>query len=197
MSDTPSRVSRFHPRTRGFAPLGLLAAGALCASGCLIIDDHDDHFVDDDVVIDDGHVHERIDADQTLQTELGEGVGLFVEYYSGGTWILWTSCDTYLSDFACDFQVHVLAGSTLGEVATFDFEAGDDVDVVSSDELWFYAVTSTDSETVQLEAAPGEVVEIELWLDGYLEPSFIYWIGDGLVHEGASGSPVIFEPSSA
>lgn len=197
MSDA-LHLRRLLPWAGRSSPLGLMVAAALCASGCIIIDDHNHDFVDDDdIIIDEGHVHEVIDADRALQTQLGEGVGLFVEYYTGGTWILWTSCDSYLTDVACDFQVHVLSGSSLGEVTSADFEQGDDIDVVSSDELWFYAITSTDSETLQLEAAPGEVLEVELWLDGYVEPRFIYWIGDGMVHEGASGSPVIFEPSSA
>jgi hypothetical protein len=181
----------------GLVGVGLLAAAAFSVSGCIIVDDHADPYLDDHIVIDDGHVHETIDADESLQTELGEGVGLFVEYYAGGTWVLWTSCDSYLTDLACDFQVQVVTYSPLGDVTTSDFEAGDDVDVVADDELWFYALTSTDTEVVEFGADPGQAIEVELWVDGYVEPRFIYWVGDGLIHEGAVGSPVIFEPSSA
>jgi hypothetical protein len=33
-------------------------------------------------------------------------------------------------------------------------------------------------------------------LDGYVAPEFFVWYGNGYVHDGASGSPVVFQPDA-
>ena len=140
---------------------------------------------------------ETIDADQVLDTDLGQGVGLFVEYSTGGTWRLWTSCDTSISDSACDFQVHVITGAPLGDITSQGFEAGDSFDLAAADELWFYAQTGTDSDAIQFPITAGAHVQVELWVDGAESPDFVYWVGDGVVHEGAPTQPVEFAPNAA
>jgi hypothetical protein len=70
------------------------------------------------------------------------------------------------------------------------------LELVAADELWFYAQTGSESDGVDFASDPGAPVELELWLDGYIDPQYIYWVGDGVVHEGAGDSPVVFEPNT-
>jgi len=92
------------------AILGLSAfVGAGSAlTGCIIVDDGD-HYYDDDHYVDTDPPPSLpepmlvgIDTDQTVDAVPGEGVGLFVEYSSGGNWLLWTTCDTNYSNVACN-----------------------------------------------------------------------------------------------
>jgi hypothetical protein len=184
------------PRTRPTGALALVAvsvATSLAASGCVIVRDDAGDPVYDDWPYDEV-VYETIDADQVLHTALGEGVGLFVEYYAGGTWRLWTSCDTALTNAACTLEAHVVGESALSRVYTDDFEGYDSVDLPYSDELWLYAETTYDSDGVEFDTDPGAAIELELWVDGYLDPGFIYWVGDGFIHEGAPSTPLVLTP---
>jgi hypothetical protein len=175
---------------------GLLALMGLGASGCIIVDDSRNH--DGRMTVDDSEpVYETIDADQLLHTDLGQGVGLFVEYSTGGGWRLWTSCDTSISDATCSFQVHAIGAADFAHLTPENFGAGDSAELAASDELWFYAETGTESDGVTFTSEPGANVELEVWVDGYVDPQFIYWVGDGVVHEGAPDSPVVFEPNAA
>jgi hypothetical protein len=173
----------------------LLGALALGGAGCLFIDDRgpsgyygDDYYYDDPVYV-------TIDTDEVLSTDLGEGAGLFVEYRSGGTWRLWTTCDTYVTGYACAFDVYAIAGSSVRNIVADDLEDYDYVDLTGSDSFAFYAETGSDYDAIEFETAAGASLQVELQLDGYVEPGYIFWIGDGRVHEGAPGSPVIFDPS--
>lgn len=188
-------------RRRRTCLLGLaLGAGALLTSGCVIVDDdhcRDGHCYDDPYDgYYDGPVYETIDADQIMETQLGEGVGLFVEYRSGGTWRVWTSCDTVYTGYSCVLDTYMLAGSSISNVSSEGLESYDYVDQPYPDELIFYAETGADSDAIEFDTDPGVSLELELVLDDYVDPTFIYWVGDGRIHEGASSSPVIFEPDS-
>jgi hypothetical protein len=172
----------------------MLALVGLGGSGCIIVDDTRGH--GDTVILDDSApLYVTIDADQILHTDIGNGVGLFVEYATGGGWRLWTSCDTNVSGEVCSFQAHVIGSSPFSNV-TPTFDPGDTVELVAADELWFYAQTGSESDGVDFASDPGAPVELELWLDGYIDPQYIYWVGDGVVHEGAGDSPVVFEPNT-
>ena len=70
--------------------VGLLSAVAVNACVIWPEDDHDDHYVEPDPYIE-PTVYTTIDADHVLDTDLGLGAGLFVEYGTGGRWTLWTS----------------------------------------------------------------------------------------------------------
>jgi hypothetical protein len=184
------------PRRSLAAVAGLLTLMGLGASGCIIVDDSRNH--DGTVTVDQSTpVYVHIDADQVLHTDLGQGVGLFVEYATGGGWHLWTSCDTDISDATCSFQAHAIGDADFAHVTPENFGPGDSVELAAADELWFYAETGSESDGVTFTSEPGADIELEVWVDGNIEPQFIYWVGDGVVHEGASDSPVVFEPTSA
>ena len=191
----PGRSQRPRARSSCVAVAGLLALGGLGLSGCIIIDDS--RHEDGGVLIDHSEpVYVTIDADQILHTDLGQGVGLFVEYSTGGGWRLWTSCDTLISDATCRFDAHAVGDADLSHVTAVGLGEGDSVELGAANELWFYAETGTEADAVEFASTPGSSVEVELWLDGAIHPDYLYWVGDGVVHEGAPDSPVVFEPNA-
>lgn len=175
----------------------LCAAAGLALSGCLIVDDHDhddsDHH-DDNVYTE--PFYTTIDADQTLGTTLGQGAGFFVEYRSGGTWYLWTSCDTDVTGRSCNFEAHLAASSTIRNLTGVGLESYDGFEVSGPRTVTFSANTASQMDGVQFETDPGESLELEVYLDGYLSPDYIFWFGDGQLNEGAPWSPVVFEPNT-
>jgi hypothetical protein len=188
-------------RSRGsrLAVAGLVALGGLGLSGCIIVDDsrHDDGTV----LLDHSQpVYVTIDADATLDlgegSGPGDGVGFFVEYSTGGGWRMWASCDTNISDVACAFRAHVVGDADIWDVTPVGLGGGDSVELVAANELWFYADTSTEIDAVEFGSTAGANLWLELWLDGEIDPQFIYWTGDGLIHQGAPDSPVVFQPSA-
>jgi hypothetical protein len=47
-----------------------------------------------------------------------------------------------------------------------------------------------------LTTTPGAVLRLETYLDDQPQPRFVYWFGNGVLHEGAPTNPVDFEPSA-
>jgi hypothetical protein len=171
--------------------LSIAVAAALATSGCIIVDD------DPDVIYQDGGAaFVTIDADQQLTTELGYGAGLFVEYYRGGQWTLWTSCDTELSGHYCDWEVNVASYAPIEGFEGFELEGYDHVDRYGSYGLTFFAETAYDMDLLDFYTVPGELVEIEVLLDGYLAPEYVVWFGNGVVQSGLHDSPVVFQPDA-
>jgi len=137
-----------------------------------------------------------IDAGHTLSTSLGEGAALLVEYERGGTWHLWTSCDTKKTGYNCAFGVYAYPRGGIDTLAALDFEAGDRIDDHGDGTFTFVSSTDVDSDGITLVSKPGALLDVELTLDGAVEPSYLVWYGNGNVHEGAPRSPVVFQPDA-
>jgi hypothetical protein len=181
--------------------LGLVACVGLASAsaGCIIVGDDDD---DDDVVVERPPVVEpmlvTIDSDKFLESPLGDGVGVFVEYSTGGTWRVWTTCDTNFTGKICAFDIFatVDTASVLEAVQGENIEGYDFVNQEGNAGLEFYAETSADFDSVVFTTTPGAIVRLEVNIGGQPQPHFIYWVGNGVLHNGAPTSPVDFEPSA-
>jgi hypothetical protein len=157
---------------------------------------------DDDPYYDDpyyppnqGAVYTTIDADHVLDTDLGLGAGMFVEYGVGGRWTLWTSCDTDITGALCNWEAHVSARSgAITDVRELDNESYDYAEYRGDHSLSFYAETGSYSDAVEFYTDPGVLLDVEVVLDGFVAPEYLVWFGNGYVHDGASGSPVVFQP---
>jgi hypothetical protein len=180
-------------------PACVAAAAILAASmapGCIIWDDPEDDYVYVDHPVD-TTVFTTIDADQLLETDLGYGAGVFVEYGAGGRWTVWTSCDSEVNHGqVCYWDVHVRSwAGYVADVYEYDTEDYDRVDSYGDGTIDFYAETDWDSDSIEFYTDPGASVEIELVLDGYLAPEYFVWYGEGYVHNGSNGTPLVFEPN--
>jgi len=133
---------------------------------------------------------------QVVETEPGVGAGLFVSTTAQGQWRLTTSCDTQLTGFGCDWDVilSVPPGERLVDVGIADGEAFDAVYRIDSGAFQWLTLTGRDFDALDFTAEPGQVVRLDVLLDGVSAPSFIYWSFDGYVVAGAPSDPVDFVP---
>ncbi|MGK3995685.1 hypothetical protein [Sorangium sp. So ce1024] len=199
------------PRSRGVWS-SLLVAAPLALGGCIIVDDdgrdHDHHHDWDDDDDDGGNntpppppandpMRVAIDTDALLSSEPGEGVGVFVEYAAGGTWTLWTTCDTNQSRVPCTFDLYasVDTSSELFDIVGSELEKSDTTGLVDEGVAYFHAETGADFDAMTFTTTKGAVVRLEAYLDGVLEPRFVYWFGDGVLHKGAPTNPLDFKPT--
>jgi hypothetical protein len=140
-----------------------------------------------------------IDPDKALQQEPGEGVGVFVEYMTGGHWHVWTSCDTNSSKAICNFTAFLIVdiGGQISNVQGENLE-NDDLATLdasgSSVELDVH--TSSEFDGVTFDATPGATVQLEVYLDNDPDPRLVYWVGGDVLHQGAPTDPINFEPAA-
>jgi hypothetical protein len=138
-----------------------------------------------------------IDTDATLDVEPATGVGVFVEYASGGHWHVFVGCDSEQSGYECAFDVIVqpIGQSKVTNVAPEGLESEDTVSIVGADAVELVSRTDFDFDGFTLDTDPGVALSVDAFLDNDCT-NFVYWVGDGAVHDGAPSSPVEFEPSA-
>lgn len=124
----------------------------------------------------------------------GYGLGVFVEYHSGGEWRIDVACDTATSMVACSWLVvaEPVEGTLTGAV-THDLEESDDFELLPTS-VGIDSTTTDDMDGVSFSAEPGGAIALFVALDGYAESRFVYWVGDGAVHAGAPEVPFELEP---
>ncbi|MBX3128894.1 MAG: hypothetical protein KF718_19415 [Polyangiaceae bacterium] len=128
----------------------------------------------------------------------GEGVGAFAEYQAGGTWHIYTTCDTAISKLSCRWDI-ILSAASADEI--FDFapdrlESSDYLDWEDDRSVRMVTRTTTDFDGFFVEAQPGAPMLLDVYLDGRPEPRYIYWVGDGGLHQGSPTNPIELVPSA-
>ena len=203
-----SRVSFVKSRSRGLWPSVLttaivfgLAAGPV---GCFIEqedDGWDHHGGNGGPAPLDTPLEVSIDPGETITAEPGGGVGMFVQYSEdsqGGHWSVSTACDTNAKPSAppCAFDVWVNVDSrtSITNVKGSGLTGRDVIQMQNGGELYFFAETSSNLDGLTFDTEPGATIELYMLLDGYEEPRLVYWVGDGVLHQGAPSDPVRFVP---
>jgi len=143
-------------------------------------------------------VQTSIDPGKALETKPGEGVGVFVEYQTGGHWHVWTACDTNLSNVSCNFDVFATprSGGALSNLKGENLEGSDVVSADANGVVHLSAQTSTEFDGMTFDSTPGGIVEIEAYFDNHLDAHVLYWFGDGVLHQGAPSTPIDYKPTA-
>jgi hypothetical protein len=139
-----------------------------------------------------------IDPDAKMTVTPGDGVGVFVEYATGGHWTVTTACDTNTSNRACTFDLFftpVDPKAVISNPQGIDLAGHDTVSMTADGSLHLASDTSTGLNGVTFDAPEGSNVEMEVYLDGLLEKHFTYWVGDGILHAGTPTNPIDFQPN--
>ena len=176
----------------------------VAATGCMVDGrDHHHDWDDDEVPNQPPQATEpkrmAIDTDETVTTDPGEGVGLFVEYADGGHWRVFTACDTKLSGMPCNFDVIVSVVNRKDElsgVKAQDLSGEGGIEIRTDGSARLITETTNGLDGMTFDTTPGAVVEIDTYLDGGPEPRFVYWVGDGVLHTGAPTNPVQLAPAT-
>jgi hypothetical protein len=142
-----------------------------------------------------------IDADATLDVKAGDGVGVFVEYATGGHWNVFTTCDYNTAanpGQACGFDIFATAldsGGGIDNPKGQDLSDRDSIAIEPGGTVHLYTENAVSLSGMTFDTAPGGAVELEVYLDGSADPHYIYWVGKDLLHNGAPTDPLDFKPS--
>jgi hypothetical protein len=201
-------ATRFvNPRSLGLWPaiLTLAASIGLGGAGCIFVDNDDGDGGEVTPVEDppkaDTPQQVIIDADETMTTSPGDGVGLFIEYATGGHWHIYTACDTNDSGYPCAFDVIVSGVDPATEILNVKPEnltgEKDVIQLEGTRAVHLYTETSDGLNGMTFDAAPGAMLEVDTYLDDAPGEHFVYWIGGGVLHAGAPTNPLDLQPSEA
>lgn len=138
-----------------------------------------------------------IDAGEQIDVTPGEGAGVFIEYETGGTWHLFASCDTKVSNTQCEWDVvaTVAAGEQIDSFSGDDLETNDAI-IPIDEGIRLIATTGLDLDGFYFDAPPGSTVRFDVFLDGGPVPRFVNWVGGGALNRGAPTNPIDLEPSA-
>jgi len=145
-----------------------------------------------------GQIEEAvIDVDELLDVEPGVGAGAFIEYESGGTYHVTTSCDVEQGG-SCywDIVVTPLVDAAPLSVSPVDLEADDSVTLGAGNQMRLVAKTDDDFDGFSFQTEPGAAIEVDALLDDGAANRYLFWVGDGALHSGAPTNPIDLVPSA-
>jgi hypothetical protein len=127
----------------------------------------------------------------------GDGVGVLVDYDTGGHWHVWSVCDTAVTGRVCGYAVtaQTVDGTPVTDIAGDDLEVGERAGAACADTAFFAASTDLGIDGMRFTAAPGIAVQIKAVLDGTLFPDIIFFAQSGAAAT-ATTNPMTLTPAS-
>lgn len=138
----------------------------------------------------------NIDTDATMtNVNPGTGVGMFVEYATGGTWTVQFTCDTDISKLTCPWSVQAQTLDQSSIVGITDPKMTQTQPyIINYDTV---TLSNVDRFTFQT-AVAGTPVGFDIWLTYENYPnSFVFWIGDGALNKGITYPSFDLHPNPA
>lgn len=131
----------------------------------------------------------HLDTDRTMSAKGGDGVGIFVEYKTGGHWRVWLACDTNITGEACQMSVSVSAAGLT------------DASGAKATSLQKTAAVENDLVEFDFDADPGATATVVGTVSGVAknDGSYFFFVQDGKVNGGYQGkltNPLQFQPSA-
>lgn len=127
----------------------------------------------------------EVDTNAKLKADPGDGVGVFVEYSSGGKWHVFWSCDTNQTNRTCDYQVRVRP--TQNKLTDVVDDTGNALATVGG-EISLRRVIGAENDGVRFAADPGSVVTLEVTLDGQSKDVLFFFVQNGKLNGGYEGN---------
>ncbi len=128
-----------------------------------------------------------VDDDQTMTADPGQGVGVFIEYKTGGTWHLWWTCDTMKTGQTCDFVVSAtLSQGTITNVDQQQLQGGF-VAAPNASSVEAHVSTSNNVNGITFQTPAGAQIQVTASVGGVTDGSFLFFVQDGKVNGGFTG----------
>jgi hypothetical protein len=146
-----------------------------------------------------------VDPNQTMNASPGDGVGVFVQYKTGGHWTIWWTCDTNKTGESCAFDNTVSVGKgTIANVGSMTPGLAPTGVTQSSPENMEAQTTTTtgvDGVTFDTPLTSGDVpvITLDAKVNGVENPSWLFFVQDGKINGGTTDTltdPLMFEPST-
>lgn len=129
-----------------------------------------------------------VDTNQTMDAVGGDGVGLFIEYSTGGHWHLWWTCDTNQTQQSCNFVIGASVAS--GAITNLDATqlSGGFATLSSTTQLDAQSTTTTQVSGIRFDTDPGATIKLEASMSNITDGSFLFFVQDGQVNGGYAGA---------
>jgi hypothetical protein len=138
-----------------------------------------------------------VDTNATLVTTPGNGIGVYIEYTTGGHWKVSWTCDTAITSLTCNFVVDatVAVGAITNDSAE-SFSPSDTLTQTSSTQIEAVTATTTEVDTVFFDTTPGATIQVSVRLDA---PVSFFFVQDNQVNGGYKGAltnPLMLRPTT-
>jgi len=141
-----------------------------------------------------------IDPNVKLSEPPGTGVGVFVEYATGGHWHLWWTCDTNISGLPCTFEVSATVASGAVTNVAGDRLETDDTLSSNTTEVTLSTSTTTGVDGVWFDTSPGTSISVLGKVGSAQYGTFFFWSQSGVIEGGGTpahvADPLTFVPAS-
>ncbi|HEX8792123.1 MAG TPA: hypothetical protein VF765_14315 [Polyangiaceae bacterium] len=146
-----------------------------------------------------------VDPNQTMNATPGEGVGVFVQYKTGGHWTVWWTCDTNKTNLPCSFDntVTVSKGTVANVGSMTPGVAAMGVTPIGTGGLEAQTNTTTGVDGVTfdtpLTAGDVPVITVDAKVNGQENPTWLFFVQDSQINGGTHDTltdPLMFEPST-
>jgi hypothetical protein len=150
-----------------------------------------------------------VDPGRTLNAQPGQGVGVFVTYQIGGTWVVAWTCDTSITNESCFFQISVNATNGSSQAQLLSQSIGPTDTVVTQPlpagespvqtALVIDSTVTTQQDEVTFTTTPGATISVGVELNGVPSGQYFFFVQNGVVngnYQGALSDPMEFEPTS-
>jgi hypothetical protein len=128
-----------------------------------------------------------VDPALAMNVEPGQGVGVFVEYWPGGRWHLSWTCDTALSQQACDFNIAASVATGTARITDAIAALGAIVTSPSVARVEIRASTQAELHGLWIETTPGAVLTLEASVGDLKDGSFLFFVQNGAIRGGYKG----------
>lgn len=146
-----------------------------------------------------------VDPNQTMNATAGDGVGVFVEYKTGGHWNVWWTCDTNKTGESCAFDnvVSVSKGTiaNVGSMTPGVAAMGVTQNAPGTIEAQTNTSTSIDGVTFDTPLTGNDVpvITLDAKVNGQENPAWLFFVQEGQINGGTHDvltDPLMFEPST-
>lgn len=133
----------------------------------------------------------RVDTGKTMSAPPGDGVGIFIEYATGGAWHLWWTCDTRQTGESCVFDLS--ASVDTGQINNPREDStltGDANAALSASPTLVAAASKTtlSAHGVRFETVPGAVITLDARIGGERSGKYFFFVQNGVPNGGYDGS---------
>jgi hypothetical protein len=146
-----------------------------------------------------------VDPNQTMNAAPGDGVGVFVQYKTGGHWNVWWTCDTNKTGETCAFDNSVsVSKGTITNVASMSpslAAPGVTQNAPGTFEAQTTTSTGVDGVTFDTPLTGGQVpvITLDAKVNGQDNPGWLFFVQGGQINGGTHDTltdPLMFEPST-
>ncbi len=145
-----------------------------------------------------------VDPDQTMNAAPGEGVGVFIQYRTGGHWNIWWTCDTNKTGLSCGFDNTVtvssgsitnLAGQQPGASASATQSSAQQIEAITN------TTTGVDGITFDTPFSSGQtpIITLDAKLNGADSGQYLFFVQNGEIngnYQGMLTDPLMLEPKT-